>query len=168
MALPQSEESILFAKLKQRGAQLITIESCTGGQIADRLTNLAGSSEFYFGGFVAYDNLAKVKFVQVNQESLLKEGAVSETVALELAQGALKLLAGEKKNAPLCLAIATSGIAGPGGGTASKPVGLCFVAVALSSGKKEVRKILAPPQNSRQENKHFFADAALRLATELC
>jgi len=167
MAPLPSEEQKVFEHLRSKHAQLITVESCTGGQVADRLTNLPGSSENYFGGFVAYDNLAKQGFVGLDKELLLKHGAVSEPVAQAMAEGALKILMREKSGSPLYLAIATTGIAGPGGGTDNKPVGLCFVSVATSAGQTRIKRVQAPENSNRLENKKFFADEALKLADSL-
>src|SRR4051812_36290646 len=110
----------LGARLKARGALLVTAESCTGGWAAQAVTAIAGSSEWFERGFVTYSNAAKEEMLGVRHETLTRHGAVSEQTAREMALGAI-----EKSRGTISLAI--TGIAGPGGGTASKPVGtVCF------------------------------------------
>jgi PncC family amidohydrolase len=101
---------------------LCTAESCTGGLIAHTLTNIPGSSGWFKGGVIAYANEAKTAFLSVPASLIKKHGAVSPLVAKAMAQGA-------RKRFKTDFAIATTGIAGPGGGTAKKPVGLVFIAV---------------------------------------
>lgn len=110
----------LFARARAKGATLATAESCTGGMIAAAITDIAGSSEIFDRGFVTYSNAAKQEMLGVSAETLATHGAVSEAVAREMAEGALN-----RSNATL--AVAVTGIAGPGGGTALKPEGrVCF------------------------------------------
>ncbi len=107
--------------LKDRGWMVATAESCTGGLLAAALTDLPGSSAWFERGFVTYSNMAKVQELRVNQDTLDRFGAVSEETAMEMAAGTLESTAGAE------LAISTTGIAGPDGATAGKPVGLvCF------------------------------------------
>ncbi|WP_230208759.1 nicotinamide-nucleotide amidase [Solemya velum gill symbiont] len=113
--------------LKAQKRMLVAAESCTGGWIAKSCTDIAGSSEWFERGFVTYSNNAKQQMLGVSSETLKANGAVSEAVVAEMAAGALM-------HSPADLAVAISGIAGPGGGSKEKPVGtVCF---AWASGKK--------------------------------
>lgn len=114
-------------RLTDMGKTLATAESCTGGTLASRLTALAGASAYFRGGVVAYSNEVKEHALGVKHETLLAHGAVSEATALEMAEGARTRLASD-------YAIATTGIAGPGGGTPEKPVGTVWIAVASPDG----------------------------------
>ena len=106
--------------LIQRNKTLATAESCTGGGIGENLTSLAGSSKWYLGGVIAYSNAVKVNVLGVSTNTLCEFGAVSEEVAKEMALGCAELSQAD-------IAVSTTGIAGPGGGTDSKPVGMvCF------------------------------------------
>jgi nicotinamide-nucleotide amidase len=127
-------EQVVVKLLAQRKKTLALAESCTGGLIASRLTDVPGASEVFLGGVVSYANAAKEKFLGVRAETLAAHGAVSEAVAREMAVGAR-----EKFGADLALAV--TGIAGPAGGTAEKPVGTVFIALATASGV-EVKKFL--------------------------
>ena len=119
-------ETVVGELLNQGGFSLAIAESCTGGLIASRITNIPGSSDYFNYGIVSYSNEAKVKLLQVSEASLQQFGAVSETVAKEMAQGVRKLA-----NAHFGLAV--TGIAGPGGGTPEKPVGLVYIALATEN-----------------------------------
>jgi nicotinamide-nucleotide amidase len=108
------------ARLKARGALLVTAESCTGGWAAQALTSVAGSSAWFERGFVTYSNAAKEEMLGVRTDTLSRHGAVSEETAREMALGALERSRGT-------LALAITGVAGPTGGSAEKPVGtVCF------------------------------------------
>jgi len=120
--------------LKQMGLTLSLAESCTGGLIAHRITNIPGSSNYFLGGVVAYSNEAKEKIVGVPHETLLRYGAVSEESARAMAEGARRLLASD-------LALAVTGIAGPTGGTPEKPVGLVYIALAAEEEMRCERHI---------------------------
>ena len=110
----------LVAQLRDTGKQLATAESCTGGWIAKCITDVAGSSDCFAYGIVSYSNGAKEALLGVKTETLAANGAVSEQTVREMAEGALALSGAD-------LAVAVSGIAGPGGGSAEKPVGtVCF------------------------------------------
>lgn len=108
--------------LKDKGMTLSTAESCTGGGIAALITSVPGSSSYFKGGIVAYSNEVKINLLHVSPQTLEKHGAVSRETVIEMAKGAMEALKTE-------CAVATSGIAGPGGGTLEKPVGTIWMAV---------------------------------------
>jgi nicotinamide-nucleotide amidase len=111
----------LGRQLKEKGQMLALAESCTGGWIAQSVTEIAGSSAWFDRGFVTYSNAAKVGMLGVRESTLEQYGAVSPQTASEMVAGALKFSEAD-------IALAVTGIAGPGGGTAEKPVGLVFIA----------------------------------------
>lgn len=115
--------------LRERGWRLATAESCTGGGIAHAVTSIAGSSEVFDRGFVTYSDDAKVEMLAVDAATLARHGAVSEPVALAMADGALRASGAD-------VAVAVTGIAGPGGGTAAKPVGTVCFAWATLDGER--------------------------------
>lgn len=117
--------------LSARGYLLVTAESCTGGGIAAALTDLAGSSQWFERGFVTYSNQAKQEMLGVTDAALTEHGAVSETVVTQMVAGALAHSAAQ-------VAVAVSGIAGPGGGSAEKPVGTVCLAWQQSGGEPVV------------------------------
>mgnify|MGYP001365349746 CR=1 FL=1 len=106
---------------KQAGYKIATVESCTGGWLGKALTEIVGSSEWYEAGFITYSNTSKVQLVQVDEAVIQQSGAVSEPVAIAMANGALN-------NTQADVAVATTGIAGPDGGTSEKPVGTVWFA----------------------------------------
>lgn len=118
-----SEAESILALARDRKFQLVTAESCTGGLIAAALTAIAGSSDVVDRGFVTYSNEAKAEMLGVPVEMLAEHGAVSEPVARAMAYGALV-------NSLADVSVAVTGVAGPGGGSAEKPVGLVHLAVA--------------------------------------
>ncbi len=120
-------ESAIHALLRERGWAAATAESCTGGRIAATLTRVAGASESFTGGIVAYDNAAKTALLGVDGSLIERDGAVSESAALAMARGARERLRAQ-------IAVATTGIAGPSGGSVEKPVGLVYVAIDDASG----------------------------------
>jgi PncC family amidohydrolase len=124
-------EDKVSKKFIQQGQTLGLAESCTGGLIGDRLTNIAGASTFFLLGIVAYDNAAKTKLLGVSPALIKKHGAVSAPVARAMAVGVRKILKTD-------YGLSVTGIAGPGGATKSKPVGLVFI--ALSTGSKTTVK----------------------------
>jgi nicotinamide-nucleotide amidase len=109
--------------LIERGLMIVTAESCTGGLIAGALTAIPGSSDAVFGGYVTYANAAKVGMIGVDPALIERHGAVSEAVARAMAEGA-------RRTSGADIALAVTGVAGPGGGTATKPVGLVHFAFA--------------------------------------
>jgi len=141
----------LGRKLAGRSMTIATAESCTGGLIASRITSVAGSSAYFEGGFVTYSNEAKTILLGVPPEIIEKHGAVSAETARAMARGAR-----EKLNVDI--AVAVTGIAGPGGGTADKPVGTVFISVAVPE-KIFVREFHFP--GTRQKVRKQTADEAL-------
>ena len=126
-------ETVVVRLLTERKKTLALAESCTGGCIAHRVTNVPGASAVFLGGFVTYSNESKQKFLGVRAETLAAHGAVSETVAREMAEGARSQLGAD-------FALAVTGIAGPGGGTKEKPMGTVFVGLAGDFGTVVERK----------------------------
>ena len=127
-------EQKVFKKFIQRAETLAIAESCTGGLIGDRLTNIAGASAFFLLGIIAYDNAAKTKILGVPSAFFKKHGAVSSPVARVMAQGVRKILKTD-------YGLGVTGIAGPGGGSKSKPIGLVFISVSTKQ-KTTVKKFL--------------------------
>jgi PncC family amidohydrolase len=142
--------------LQQRGLRLAVAESCTGGLIADRLTNVPGSSAYFVGGVVAYAYEAKTGLLGVSQGTLEAHGAVSRETVLEMATGVRALLAVD-------IGLSISGIAGPGGGIPGKPVGTVWIGLAAPD-LLDARSYRF--EGDRLENKAAFADQALRLLLE--
>jgi len=164
--------------LAERGLTVAVAESCTGGLIAHRLTNVPGSSRYFLGGVVAYANEVKERMLGVRPETLRQHGAVSRETALEMARGVRRLLGAD-------IALSATGIAGPAGGTPEKPVGLVYVALAAEDCERCERHIWQSgrdpgghggrPPNShftmldkrrRLQNKWRTAEAALRMLLE--
>ena len=119
--------TLVGAKLRAKGLMLTTAESCTGGWVAQAVTTIAGSSDWFERGFVTYSDAAKQEMLGVSARTLAARGAVSEQTAREMAIGALA-------HSRAQVALAITGIAGPGGGSADKPVGTVCFAWALKSG----------------------------------
>jgi PncC family amidohydrolase len=138
------------------GARIATVESCTGGLIGHTLTEVAGSSAYYVGGFVTYSDEAKQAMVGVPVDVLASHGAVSAQTALAMATRGR-----DRTGADICLSV--TGIAGPDGGSIAKPVGLTYVAVADAAGS-EVRRFVW--SGSRGDNKRASARAALELVLD--
>ena len=139
--------------LRQLGLKLATAESCTGGLISDRITDIPGSSDYFIGGIVAYSYEAKVALLNVSWDTLNKKGAVSPETVLEMAQGARKALGAH-------IAVSVSGIAGPGGATPEKPVGTTWIGLVTPEGKWTRHFIW---EGDRAENKAKSAEAALQM-----
>lgn len=123
----ESMEKVVGALLNKHGMHLAIAESCTGGLISKRLTDVSGSSDYFLGGVISYDNRLKHLFLGVQQQSLDSNGAVSKEVAKEMSMGVL-----ERSGADIGLAV--TGIAGPGGGTEEKPVGTVYIGIAAAEG----------------------------------
>jgi nicotinamide-nucleotide amidase len=123
--------------LRAAGATLATAESCTGGLLAARITDVPGSSEYFLGGLVVYANAAKVALAGVPEEEIERHGAVSAEVATALAEGARSRLEAS-------VGIGITGVAGPGGGTPEKPVGLVWISVAAQKAEPLTRSVQLP------------------------
>ena len=128
-----SLEQIVSYYLQMRNSTLAVAESCTGGLLAERLTSVSGSSRYFIGGAVVYSNELKVELADVPQDILDDFGAVSEQVAKALAEGI-------RKRCRTTLGLGITGVAGPTGGTAEKPVGLVFHALATESGTEVIKR----------------------------
>jgi len=140
-------------RLQERKLKLALAESCTGGLIGHRITDLPGSSEFFWGSIVAYAYEAKVALLGVSWDTLNLRGAVSAETVLEMARGARRVLSTD-------IGVSVSGIAGPGGGTEEKPVGTTWIGLVTGDG------VWAKPyrfSGDRGQNKASAADAALQL-----
>ncbi len=144
---------VIGQKLRKAGKTISSVESCTGGGIANEIVRVAGSSDYYQGSIVAYSYDLKCDLVDVKLETLNKFGAVSEETAIEMAQGGLK-----KMNTDFC--IATTGIAGPAGGTDEKPVGTVWIAIA---SKEKIHAKCFYFGDNRQRNMKMTIFAALNL-----
>ena len=154
--MEQPLEILLGQLLRARGLKLATAESCTGGLIADKITDVPGSSDYFLGGFVSYAYEAKVASLGVSWDTLKAHGAVSRETVLEMARGARRALGAD-------LAISVSGIAGPGGGLPDKPVGATWIGLVTPDGE---RAEVFYWKGNRRENKEQSAQAALKMVTE--
>jgi nicotinamide-nucleotide amidase len=130
----ETMEEVVGNLLRKKHATICTAESCTGGYLSHLLTSVAGASDYYAGSVIAYANSVKHDLLGVSGESLKKFGAVSDQVVKEMAEGARRKFACD-------FALATSGIAGPEGGSPDKPVGLVWIALA-TSGKTSTKKAM--------------------------
>ena len=147
----------IVARYREAGLRIATAESCTGGLIAAALTDIAGSSDIFERGFVTYSNDAKQELVSVPRAILEAHGAVSAETAEAMARGALA-------HSRADIALSVTGIAGPGGGSAGKPVGLVYFGVARRGGQIDVvRKIFA---GDRAAIRHAAVDRALDLLAD--
>ena len=146
-------EVVVGRLLRQRGLTLAVAESCTGGLIGHRLTDVPGSSAYYLGSVTAYAYEAKEALLGVRHNTLYTHGAVSAETVLEMARGIRRVLQAD-------LGLAVTGIAGPDGGTAEKPVGLVYIGLAAPDGEWVERHVWA---GERRENKAASAEAALAL-----
>lgn len=157
------QAAALVATFEEKGLMLVTAESCTGGLIAGCLTEVAGSSAVVERGFVTYSNNAKIELLGVPPALLQRHGAVSDEVARAMAAGALT-------RSPADLAVSATGVAGPGGGSAEKPIGLVFLGGARRNGTVEQRAPLARRfvfSGDRDAVRLAAVTAALELLAEL-
>lgn len=135
-------ENAVVEFLRATGQTLACAESCTGGLIAKRITDIAGCSDVFLGGCVTYSNESKERLLGVNRDSLAQFGAVSKKVAKEMARGIRERLGAD-------IGVSATGIAGPGGGTDEKPVGTVYVGISTKNGE-QVRKLSLSPMRSRE------------------
>jgi PncC family amidohydrolase len=149
-------EVLVGELLRKRGWRLAVAESCTGGLIGHRITNIAGSSTYYMGSVTAYAYEAKVRLLGVSWETLEKYGAVSKETVIAMARGARHALAAD-------IGAAVSGIAGPGGGMPGKPVGLTWIGLSAPD-YEEARSYIW--KGDRLQNKELSAEQALRLLVD--
>jgi PncC family amidohydrolase len=149
----RSLEVIVGRLLEQHELTVVVAESCTGGLVSHRITDVPGSSAYYHGSVVAYSNEVKELLLHVQCGTLERYGAVSEQAALEMARGVRRALRAD-------IGLAVTGIAGPDGGTPEKPVGLVYVALVASEGEWVERHVWC---GDRWENKAHSADAVLDL-----
>ncbi|MBM3330611.1 CinA family protein [candidate division WOR-3 bacterium] len=155
MSIPRATrvERLVGRLLKKTGLTLSVAESCTGGLIGDRLTDVPGSSEYFVGGVIAYSNEVKTRVLGVREPTLTKWGAVSEPTVREMAAGVRRKFATQ-------VGVAVSGIAGPGGGTGAKPVGLVYICVTTAERVMVERHLF---RGGRRSVKEQSAEAALWL-----
>lgn len=154
--MPNSLEIRVGQLLQERGLKLVLAESCTGGLLGSRITDVPGSSAYFLGGVVAYAYEAKVELLGVSWDTLNTRGAVSRETVLEMARGVRTSLKGD-------IAISVSGIAGPGGATPDKPVGTTWIGLVTNEG--EWAKTFRFSED-REGNKVSAVDAALTMLLE--
>jgi nicotinamide-nucleotide amidase len=143
--VPMRLATQLGARLVARGWRAVTAESCTGGLVAGAITSVAGSSDWFDRGFVTYSNEAKIELLGVDPSTLAVHGAVSEATAIAMAEGALAASAAD-------VSVAVTGVAGPGGGTPQKPVGLvCFAWVRRGGASRSATRHLAGDRTAVRE-----------------
>ncbi len=147
-----SLETTIGPLLRARGLKLATAESCTGGLVADRITDIPGSSDYFIGGVVAYAYEAKVALVHVSWDTLRLHGAVSRETVIEMARGVRTALGAD-------IGLSISGIAGPAGGLPDKPVGTTWIGLSATDGDR-ARKFVW--DGDRRANKEASANAALQ------
>lgn len=160
----ESLPEVVVECARKAGLRIATAESCTGGLIASAITSTPGASEVFTGGVIAYDDSVKSGVLQVDRALLAEHGAVSAEVAQEMAKGALALLGAD-------ISVAVTGIAGPGGGTPDKPVGLVIFAVAISEGESArtaafTKKMPGDRERIRERSGVFALDLLRRTILE--
>jgi PncC family amidohydrolase len=149
-------EKLIGKELRDRGWRVAVAESCTGGLIGHRITNISGSSTYYLGSITAYAYRAKVRLLGVSWDTLEKYGAVSEETIKEMALGIRRTLAAD-------IGLSVSGIAGPTGGTPNKPVGYSWIGLSTTEG---FRTLQHTANGNRIENKEEIAEKALEFLYE--
>ena len=142
--------------LRQRNFTLSVAESCTGGRLGDRITDIPGSSDYFLGGVISYSNAAKVDLLGVDRAVLASKGAVSREVAIQMASGVRRRLGTD-------IGVGVTGIAGPAGGSRAKPVGLVFIAVSSETRSTCAKKIF---KGSRTSIKRQSTEEAVRVLQE--
>lgn len=155
--MPRSEAEQLIEALRSKGLRMSAAESCTGGMIGCMMTSVPGSSDVFLGTAVTYSNDAKERILGVKHQTLMDHGAVSMETASEMAKGSVEVYESD-------VAVAVTGIAGPGGATPEKPVGLVYIAVA-DGPRTVVTKNLF--QGDRQSIRNQTAVEAIKLLIEL-
>ena len=149
-------EEILHEYMHARRLTLAAAESCTGGLVSDRITNVSGSSEYFPGGIVTYSNEAKANLLGVSSNTLNVYGAVSKETVIEMARGARKIFNAD-------IGISVSGIAGPAGGTLEKPVGTTWLGLSIAGGEWARHFVW---DGDRLKNKRDSSDAALQFVID--
>ncbi len=149
-------EEQIVRELQNRGYTITTAESCTGGLLAGRILNVSGASAVYNEGHITYSNEAKERLLGVSHDTLEQYGAVSRQTAAEMAIGAARV-------ANANVGLSTTGIAGPGGGTPEKPVGLVYVGCCINS---EVTVEECRFSGNREENRNAAVEAVLQLLSK--
>jgi PncC family amidohydrolase len=142
--------------LRQRNLTVSVAESCTGGRLGDRITDVPGSSDYFMGGVISYSNAAKVNLLGVDSAVLASKGAVSRKVAIQMASGVRRELKTD-------IGVGVTGIAGPTGGSRAKPVGLVFIAVCSETSSTCAKKIF---KGSRTSIKRQSTEEAVRMLHE--
>jgi PncC family amidohydrolase len=154
--LDEQIEVLIGRILREKGLRLAVAESCTGGLVGHRITNVAGSSTYYLGSVTAYAYETKVRLLSVNWDTLEKHGAVSRETVLEMAKGVRRAMAAD-------IGISVTGIAGPGGGTPEKPVGLTWIGISAPDMEQAYSFTWT---GDRIYNKEQSAEAALQILLE--
>jgi len=151
-----NQSTRLAAQLAEQGLSLATAESCTGGGLSHLLTSIPGASAFFVGGIIAYQNDIKERFLGVPKQVLQDYGAVSSQTALAMADGCRSRFGTD-------IAVSITGIAGPGGGSAEKPIGLVYIAVAVNQGTRATEFFFS---GQREQIRDAAISAALDLILE--
>ncbi len=156
----ESMERTVVERLRERGLTLACAESCTGGLISKRITDVSGCSDVFIGGCVTYANEAKMRLLGVRAETLEKYGAVSEQTAREMAMGVRAALGAD-------VGVSVTGIAGPGGGTPEKPVGTVFVGISTNEGE-QVRQLSLSSMRSRNYIRNVSSNNVFDIILKFC